>query len=118
MNPETELPVDEKNPEPPVFPEPPLFPEPIETRFLKWMIFGANGVRVGWSVALFLVLTFLSIAILELAATLLLPSVLDIKPGEFTPASAIVQEALQFWDCSPQPQFARSSSVAASWITT
>ncbi len=96
MNPETELPEIEKNPEPPVFPEPPLFPEPIETRFLKWMIFGADGVRVGWSVALFLVLDLLFHRDSGIGCTLLLPNVLDLQPGEFTPASAIVQEALQF----------------------
>ncbi|WP_263353670.1 CPBP family intramembrane glutamic endopeptidase [Acidicapsa acidisoli] len=119
MNPETQLPAAEKNPEsspdsrPDLRPnlrpdlritsehgsartQPQLFPEPAETRFLKWMLFGPKGVRVGWSVALFLVLTFLSMGVLGSVAALLLPNVFHVKPGVFTPASAITEELLQF----------------------
>jgi hypothetical protein len=107
MNPDAELPEVEKNvalradgrnvPEnPQPLPLGQIFPEPAETRFLKWLILGADGVRVGWSVALFLVLTFLCMAILGAATALVLPHALDVRPGVFTPASAIFQELLQF----------------------
>ena len=31
-------------------------PEPAETRFLRWAFLGNNGIRAGWSIAIFLVL--------------------------------------------------------------
>lgn len=70
-------------------------PEPAETRFLKWTIFGSQGLRVGWSVALFLVLFLLVAAVLSLIAGLLWPNFLDAKPAELTPGTAIVQEIVQ-----------------------
>lgn len=71
-------------------------PEPAETRFLKWILFGPRGVRVGWSVVLFLVLTFLIIAFLGLASAPILRKVMPQKTSDFTPGAAIVQEILQF----------------------
>ncbi len=38
---------------------PPQLPEPVETRFLKKLIFSDQGLRVGWSIGLFFVLTTL-----------------------------------------------------------
>jgi uncharacterized protein len=111
LNPETELPKVEQNPEPASNLQPHLgivredapqtapahtFPEPAETRFLRWMIFGKEGVRVGWSVALFVVLTLLCMGILGLVAALVARNALESKRGAFTPASAIVEELLQF----------------------
>jgi len=78
-------------------PAPTAAPEPAETRFLKWTIFGGNGLRVGWSVALFLVLSFVFIPILGFAATLILKSWLHIKTGKFTPTSSIIQESMLFF---------------------
>jgi uncharacterized protein len=77
-------------------PAAPALPEPTETRFLKWLLFGRLGVRVGWSVTLFLLLAFLFTAILAVSATLLQPRLLDAKSTELSPATAIVQESLQF----------------------
>jgi len=77
-------------------PAPPRAPEPAETRFLKWVLFGSQGVRVGWSVVLFLVLTFLFMALLGLAAMPILRKIMPQKTGDFTPGAAILQEMLQF----------------------
>jgi uncharacterized protein len=77
-------------------PPAPVPQEPAETRFLKWLIFGSHGVRVGWSVALFFVLIFVFSGILALAIGLLIPGLLDVKPGPTAPTSAIIQESFQF----------------------
>jgi hypothetical protein len=74
----------------------PPIPEPAETRFLKWILFGPQGVRVGWSVTLFLVLAFLTIAILGAFVMVLLHNLLHIHTGAFSPATSILQESLQF----------------------
>src|SRR6202034_4493929 len=73
-----------------------LPPEPAETRFLKWTLFGGEGLRVGWSVALFLTLVFLFWMILSLVAALFWPGFLDAKPTELTAGTAIIQELVQF----------------------
>jgi uncharacterized protein len=72
-------------------------PEPAETRFLKWALFGRQGLRVGWSVALFLVLFIVSIGILAILVRLTFHNLLHIKMGGFTAASSIVQESIQFF---------------------
>ena len=70
-------------------------PEPAETRFLKWALLGGEGLRVGWSVALFLTLVLLFWLILSLAAGLFWPNFLDAKPTELTVGTAIIQELVQ-----------------------
>jgi hypothetical protein len=74
----------------------PIPQEPAETRFLKWLVLGPHGVRVGWSVTLFLLLTFLVMAILGTAVALIQPSLLDLNAKELTPKAAVFQETLQF----------------------
>lgn len=74
----------------------PIPNEPAETRFLKWIIFGENGIRVGWSVALFLVLSVLFMAVFGIIVTLIVHRILHTKTGAFTPATAILQESIQF----------------------
>jgi uncharacterized protein len=71
-------------------------PEPAETRFLKWALLGGEGLRVGWSVALFLTLVFLFWMILSLVPALFWPGFLDAKPTELTAGTAIIQELVQF----------------------
>jgi membrane protease YdiL (CAAX protease family) len=83
-------------PELQVSPGPQPSPEPAETRFLKSILFGPNGLRVGWSVVLFLVLAFVCMAILGIAARLLLHNLLHVKTGEMTPLTAVIQESIQF----------------------
>lgn len=103
MTPETEAPGTQIGTDSPAMPEAapvqlfaPISPEPAETRFLKWMIFGSQGVRTGWMVALFIVLSFTFMAIVGVSVTLLLHNALHIKTGAFTPVTAILQESIQF----------------------
>ena len=65
-------------------------------RGLRWMFVGAQGLRAGWSVLVFLVLNFLIIAALGMAARLIVLKVLHLKIGNFTPVSGFVQEAIAF----------------------
>jgi hypothetical protein len=78
-------------------PAPPVKPEPAETRFLKWILFGSQGVRVGWSVALFVVIAFLFIGILAALTGLVLQKLLHVKMGGFSAPSSIIQESIQFF---------------------
>jgi len=71
-------------------------PEPAETRFLKWIVFGPQGVRVGWSVALFLLMFFVIAGIFGAIAFLALGPGTQEKLKEFSPKSALFQECLQF----------------------
>ena len=75
----------------------PPAPEPAETRFLKWIVFGSQGLRVGWSVALFMVLFILFIALQGLLAKLILHDLMHIKLGNFTAGSSIVNETIQLF---------------------
>jgi membrane protease YdiL (CAAX protease family) len=79
-----------------IYTPPPAPPEPAETRLLKSILFGSQGVRVGWSVLLFLLLTFFIAAILGVAAALIRPALLNVKSGELAPSAAFIQEVLQF----------------------
>lgn len=74
----------------------PAPPEPAETRFLKSLLFGAQGLRVGWSVLMFLVMTLLFMALLGTAAALILKNVLHEKVTGLTATSATLQEGAQF----------------------
>jgi hypothetical protein len=103
MHPEVEPPDLKQNPELKVSaviapPPPPgrFSSEPAETRFLKWILFGDQGIRVGWSVSLFLALAFLCMVILGVAVRMMLHSFAPIKATEFTPTIAILQESIQF----------------------
>jgi membrane protease YdiL (CAAX protease family) len=94
MNPETELALSESplpTPAPPAAP-----PEPAETRFLKWLIFGSRGVRVGWSVTLFLVLFFIASGILGAIFFVAMGPAIQTKLEQFSPKSALLSECLQF----------------------
>jgi len=71
-------------------------PEPAETRFLKKMLFGPRGLRVGWSVLLFLVMAFLIMGILGLSTMLVMKFVLHLKTGEFSARTASIQQLIQF----------------------
>jgi hypothetical protein len=71
-------------------------PEPAETRFLKWALFGSHGLRIGWSVTLFLFLTLLFVITLGTATSALIHRVLHAKTDSLSPYSAIVAELIQF----------------------
>ena len=74
-------------------PEPSL---PPETRFLKWTLLGRNGIRSGWSAAIFIALMMLFTVILGRSAHYILHDRLHLKFGEFTAPSSILNGALQF----------------------
>jgi hypothetical protein len=94
MNPETEIAAAEL-PVPAQVP-PAAPPEPAETRFLKWLIFGSRGVRVGWSVTLFLVLFFIASGILGAIFFVAMGPSIQTKLEQFSPKSALLSECLQF----------------------
>jgi CAAX protease family protein len=103
MHPEAEPPGANQDPElsvpartaPPLLPRR-LYAEPAAIRFLKWILLGDQGVRVGWSVTLFLVLALLCMTILGVAARLILAEFAQIRPIGLTPALAILEESIQF----------------------
>ena len=85
------------SPSPIIPPVPPAAPlEPAETRFLKWLIFGSRGVRVGWSVALFLTLFFIASGILGAIFFVAMGPSIQTKLEQFSPKSALLSECLQF----------------------
>jgi len=77
----------------PVLPQP---SEPAETRFLKWMVFGSNDLRVGWSVTIFLLFTLLLMIALGAGASAFVHNVLHMKTGQGSPVSAMIGEVIQF----------------------
>jgi len=92
MTQQTEIPsVELPMPVPPTAP-----PEPAETRLLKWLIFGSRGIRVGWSVALFLVLFFIASGILGAIFFMAMGPSIQTKLEQFSPKSALLSECLQF----------------------
>jgi len=70
--------------------------EPAETRFLKWVLFGDQGLRAGWSVALFIVVFFFASAVLGAVVVLAVAQPLHIDLEVFTPKSALLLEIMQF----------------------
>lgn len=69
--------------------------EPGETRFLKWMVFGSNGLRVGWSVTIFLLLTVLLAVALGTGVSAFVHNVLHIKTDQGSPIAAMISELIQ-----------------------
>ncbi len=73
-----------------------LAPGPQEYRGLRWIFIGEQGLRAGWSVLVFLLLTALFLFALGTAATLIVHKVLHLKAGNFTPVSGLIQESIAF----------------------
>jgi hypothetical protein len=83
---------------PPALPsvaQPSVSPEPAEAHFLKWAFFSGQGLRAGWSAALFLVLTLLFMLALGSGISTLFHKVLHIKLNQFSPIPAIIGEVIQ-----------------------
>ena len=95
MNPENEIATAELPLPTPIPPAAP--PEPAETRFLKWLIFGSRGVRVGWSVALFLTLLFIASGILGAIFFIAMGPSIQTKLQEFSPQNTLISECLQLF---------------------
>lgn len=70
-----------------------LPPEPGARKSAAWIFMGSEGLRAGWSVAVFLVLAVLFLIPLGLIANTISKSVLRPGKGDFTPSLAILQEA-------------------------
>src|ERR1039458_7686620 len=68
----------------------------MNSECLKWLLIGPQGLRVGWSVLLFLVMALLFMATLGTAAGFIVHSVLHTSTGHGTPLTAIVQMTIQF----------------------
>jgi membrane protease YdiL (CAAX protease family) len=73
-----------------------LAPAEQEYRGLRWIFIGSQGLRAGWSVLIFLALTLLFMVALGSAATVIVHKVLHLKTGNFTPATAFIQETISF----------------------
>jgi hypothetical protein len=103
MDPEIQPPAENPAPQALAAPEATLAPEPLalgpdeqEYHGLRWIFIGGQGLRAGWSVTLFLVLTVLFMLMLGTAANVLIKQILHIKTGDFTPATAMIQEVILF----------------------
>lgn len=75
-------------------PQPAFAPEPQGFPGLRSVFLGSQGLRAGWSVSIFLILTLLFAFVLGAAARFLMHSVLHAKTGQFTPISQGIGEAI------------------------
>jgi uncharacterized protein len=75
-----------------VFAPPPQNDEPPDG--IGRVFLGSQGLRAGWSVTAFLLLTLLFMASLSLVGNLVATNVLHLDKGAFTPATGILQEAV------------------------
>ena len=73
-----------------------IAPEAREYHGLRWVFIGSQGLRAGWSVLIFLLLTFLFMVVLGMAATLIVKTLLHIKTGSLTATTAMIQEVILF----------------------
>jgi membrane protease YdiL (CAAX protease family) len=71
-------------------PAPPAPPQPAETRFLLWILMGKQGLRAGWSVLLFFILTFLCSA--AAGFVFVKTHLVDPKAHQFSATSALFNE--------------------------
>ena len=80
-----------------------LTPEPFAPkqnsrliRAIRWTFTGSQGLRAGWSVLTFLLLTLLFMLAVGMAATLVIKNLLHIKTGSLTASTGMIQEAILF----------------------
>jgi hypothetical protein len=59
---------------------------------LRWIFVGSQGLRAGWSIAVFLLLTVLFVLMLGTAVSLFAHKVLQARAGSFTPVLGMIQE--------------------------
>ncbi|MDR3773087.1 MAG: CPBP family glutamic-type intramembrane protease [Terracidiphilus sp.] len=69
---------------------PPAAPEPVETRILLWILLGPQGLRAGWSVLLFMIVTFLCSA--AAGFVFVKAHLVDPKAHQFTATTALFNE--------------------------
>ena len=76
-----------------------LTPEPPKYRGLRWAVMGDQGLRAGWSVALFIVLTLLFLRTLGLAASVIFRNHPHAGTSSFSPYRAIIGEVIEVLAC-------------------
>ena len=69
-----------------------LPPEPPETRFLKMILFGPNGLRTGCSAATFVALAAVFVVLAGTITAAIGSGLFHLKPGHITAASAALSE--------------------------
>ncbi len=72
-----------------------LTPEPPQFRGLHWAFMGDQGLRAGWSAALFIILALLFLGTLGFVAMAIFGNHHLASTGSFSPFKAIVGEAIQ-----------------------
>ena len=71
-----------------------LPPKPEQRKRVRWVFMGNQGLRAGWSVLVFLLLTVLFLFPLGFAANWIAKNVLHLQKGSFTPTAGIFQEVV------------------------
>jgi hypothetical protein len=84
----------EAPPDEAAFTSEPLAPTP-KYRGLRWAFIGDQGLRAGWSAAIFVILTVLFLITLGSAASLIFKRILHLKTGDFTPVTVIIAGAIE-----------------------
>ncbi len=69
-----------------------LAPKPEERKGVRWILMGSLGLRAGWSVLVFLLLTVLFLFPLGYFGSWIAKNVLHLQKGSFTPTAGIFQE--------------------------
>jgi membrane protease YdiL (CAAX protease family) len=69
-------------------------PEEPKYHGLRWAFVGGQGLRAGWSVLLFVILSGMFLAAMGSAASAFIRNVLHEKPNSFTPSTAVIGEAV------------------------
>jgi membrane protease YdiL (CAAX protease family) len=65
-------------------------------RWLNWVFIGPQGLRAGWSAAIYVFLTFLFMALLGTIATAIAKPAHHANPNILTPTIALIGEVIQF----------------------
>jgi hypothetical protein len=64
--------------------------------WLNWTFIGPQGLRAGWSAAMFLILTIIFMAAIGTIATVIVKPAHNANPNILTPKTAIILELIQF----------------------
>ena len=84
-----------ESPENPIAPEiQPPAPEAERFHWLRWTFIGDQGLRAGWSVLIFVLLTFLFMAVLGTAATMIFKPSHHGNPNILTPKTGMIVELI------------------------
>lgn len=70
-------------------------PRAKKYRSLRWVFIGSEGLRAGWSVLIFVLLTAFFMIALGTATTLIVKNLLHIKTGSLTAATTIIVELIE-----------------------